>query len=80
MNADEVEWILQGRAAVHIVAEYTVEGTALPWCRVAKGTPFTKAPRERGYGAQAARAAGPICESCLKSAPTAVRALFLDFD
>ena len=68
-----MQWFLQG-SRIHITAEHTSEGRALPCCRVAKGIALTTEAKERGVGIASARAAGQICTNCMRRVPKNMRA------
>jgi hypothetical protein len=71
-EASPLEWV-QVASKVHIVGEFSIEGAAIPWCRLGSGRPFSTPTRDTGHGAASACATGAVCLRCLGRAPLAVR-------
>ncbi len=72
-----VAWLLQ-HDRVHVVAEYTASGEAIPYCRTGQGTPFRSEPRRTGHGAVSAIEAGHVCAKCVDRVPRATLCAITD--
>ncbi len=77
LHAPAVAWLLQ-HDRVHVVAEYTASGEAIPYCRTGQDTPFRSEPRRTGHGAVSAIEAGHVCAKCVGRVPRATLCAITD--